>query len=131
MSEAKLSCNARSRPPPGNLAVVDDQSSSELCVRSAIAKAVANHLFVHNQIDIDQAQIMICLVQALGDQFGTDAVNPAKYDGVILYLQDKENLLPKPVKCCNGCAGGCKSTNGVPNKSWWKVSLICRKLTVH
>ena len=111
------------RGPPGQVATVDNQSSSELCVRFALAKAVANQLYVREKIDIEQDQIVICLVQALGEQFGIDAVNPMVYNGKVLYLQDRENDLPKPAKCpkCSEDEPGIKS--GVPHKSWWKVRL--------
>ena len=102
------------RPPPGSIKA-DNQGPSELCVRYAIGKAVSHHLYVHENIDIDQSHIMICLVQAMKS---IDPVNPKKYDGKIIYVQDKENHRePKPSKCIK-CE---RNEEGIPDKSWWEV----------
>ena len=106
----------RKRPPPGNIGAVDNQGGSELCVRFAIGKAVAHHLYLHEKIDIDQSHIMICLVQAIGS---IAPVNPKKYNNIKIYVQDKENLKPKPSKCAK-----CDENEvGVPDKSWWELWL--------
>ena len=99
------------RPPPAGTAVVDNQGTSETCVRFAIAKAIANLLFVKKRINVEQNQIMNCLVQV---KKSIAAIHPKVYKGLELFLQDIENDF--------------KDINGVkiPDKSWWKVrfSLI-------
>ena len=105
----------RKRPPPGNIGTVDNQGGSELCVRFAIGKAVAHHLYIHQKIDIDQSHIMICLVQAIGS---IDPLNPKKYNGTKIFVQDRENQKPKPSKCPK-CDEG--PEDGIPDKSWWEV----------
>ena len=104
----------RKRAPPGNIGTVDNQGGSELCVRFAIGKAIANHLYLQEKIDIDQSHIMICLVQAIGS---IAPVNPKRYNNTKIYVQDKENQRPKPSKCAR-----CNETEvGIPDKSWWEV----------
>ena len=116
------------RPPPGNIATTDNQGGSELCVRFAIGKAVAHHLYIHEKIDIDQSHIMICLVQAIGAQdpkLILEPVNPKRYNGTTIFVQDRENQRPKPSKC-QKCKEG--SEAGVPDKSWWKVRAEILKI---
>ena len=107
----------RKRPPPGNVPTGDDQGGSELCVRFAIGKAVAQYLYIHEKIDIDQSHIMICLVQAIGN---INPCNPKKYNGIKIYVQDRENQRPKPSKRQKYE----DIENKVPNKSWWEVTVI-------
>ena len=103
------------RKPPAGLCGSDDQGPSELCVRFSVAKAIASHLYLHQdpKIDIDQKQIRTALVQAIGsktkrnsrEKFKLDVCNPLECNGVSLLLQDVEN-----------------SSESIPNKSWWEVS---------
>ena len=94
------------RPPPAGTAVVDNQGTSATCVRFAIAKAIANLLFVKNRIDVDQTQIMTSLVQV---KQSICAIHPKYYNNTVLYLQDISN--------------DAKDKTGIkyPNKSWWQV----------
>ena len=105
--------------PPGGLATSDDQGSSELCVRFSVAKAIASHLFLNAnpQIDIDQSQIRTSLVQAIGNKrrnsgqkFELNVCDPMVCDGVSLLLQDIENTY-----------------ENADNKSWWEVrhKFVC------
>ena len=94
------------RPPPAGLATSDDQGVSELCVRYAIGKALANLLFINNKIDVEQLHIMNCLVQ---EKKSVLKIHPKEYKDIELFLQDKQN------ECKDGT--GTK----IPNKSWWKV----------
>ena len=107
--------NKRLRPP-GGLATSDDQGSSEPCVRFSVAKAIASHLFLNAnpQIDIDQNQIRTSLVQAIGnkrrnsdsgEKFELNVCDPMVCDGVSLLLQDIEN-----------------THENAENKSWWEVT---------
>ena len=114
MASKRKRSSEEERRPPGSIKA-DNQGSSELCVRYAIAKAVSHYLYVNEKIDIDHGHIMICLVQAMGS---IDPVNPKKYDRKVIYVQDKENRRgSKPAKCpkLDG------DLEGIPDKSWWEV----------
>ena len=91
--------------PPAGTATVDDQGNSSACVRFAIAKAVANDLYVRKRINVDQQQIMISLVQV---KECICATNPMVFNGTELIVQDTEN-----------------GKAGFSNKSWWKVICQC------
>ena len=102
----------------------DNQGHSELCVRYSIAKAVSHYLYVNEKIDIDHSHIMISLVQAMKS---IDSVNPTKYDGKVIYLQDIENR--RGIKSADfQKAGGMNALKAklegnevIPDKSWWEV----------
>ena len=102
----------------------DNQGHSELCVRYSIAKAVSQYLYVNEKIDIDHSHIMICLVQAMGS---IDSVNPTKYDGKIIYLQDIENrreAKPSDFEKFGGMnvlKATLEGNEKIPDKSWWEV----------
>ena len=116
MASKRKRSKEEERHPPGSIKA-DNQGPSELCVRYAIAKAVSHYLYVNEKIDIDHNHIMICLVQAMGS---IDPVNPKRYDGKVIYVQDKENRRgSKPAKCpkLDG------DNEGIPDKSWWEVQL--------
>jgi hypothetical protein len=89
------------------LAAADDQGASNTCVRFSLSKAVANALFLQHKIDIEQNNIMICLVQERKELCNPLApTNPTKFNETVLYLQDKGNNIP-----------------GLQNqRCWWKVS---------
>ena len=88
------------------MASVDDQGTSSSCVRFSLSKAVVNALFFQHKIDIDQNSIMICLVQEHKDRYNPLApINPIKYNGTVLYLQDNGN----------------NKTKLHNQKCWWKV----------
>ena len=94
------------RLPPAGTAVVDNQGSSETCVRFALAKAIANILFVKKRINVEQHQIMNCLVQV---KQSIAAIHPKEYKGLELFLQDIENDFKD------------KNERKYPDKTWWKV----------
>ena len=88
------------------LATADDQGASNTCVRFALSKAVANALYVQHKIDVDQNNIMICLVQERKELCNPLApTNPMKFNETVLYLQDKGNNIPKLQN----------------QRCWWKV----------
>ena len=93
------------RLPPAGTAIVDDQGNSGTCVRFAIAKAVANELYVKKRIDVEQGHIMNCLVQI---KQSICPINPMEYNNTILYLQDI----------------GHGRGQDIPKKSWWEVIHI-------
>ena len=92
-------CN---RLPPAGTAIVDNQGNSDACVRFAIAKAVANQLYVKKRIDVDQGHIMNCLVQI---KRSICPINPKEYNDITLYLQDIDH----------------GRGQNIPKKSWWEV----------
>ena len=89
---------------PEGLAQWDNQANSAACVRFAIAKAVANHLYVKRSIDVAQNEIMILLVR---EKKSICAISPMEYDGTTLCLPDIDN-----------------DKKGYKPKSWWEVTLL-------
>ena len=89
-------------PPPEGYPTIDDQAISGNCVRFAISKAIASHLF-KNKIDVEQNSIMHCLVQEKKSICG---IRVDDFDKTSLCLQDVRNTVKK---------------NSVPNQSWWEV----------
>ena len=94
------------RKPPKGMGTIDDQGTSNTCVRFSLSKAIANSLFLEHKIDVDQSQIMISLVQERKELFDPLApTSPSKFNNTVLYLQDKRNSKP-----------------GLENeRCWWKV----------
>ena len=94
------------RIPPAGMAHPDNQGQSSACVRFAISKAIANLLFTKKRIDVEQREIMNCLVQA---KQSICAISPFAYKDMVLFLQDSVNEA--------------KDSNGktYPNKNWWQV----------
>lgn len=101
--------NTERRPPEGSgPASVDQQGYQPTCVRAAVSKAITNHLFDKNMIEVDQQQVMISLIQITKS---TCALSPLKYDGVELVLQDiKYQKDPKDLK-------------SVTTNNWWKFKI--------
>ena len=99
---------------PQGVAGNDDQGDSETCVRFAISKAIVNDLFMAKQIDINQKNICICLIQAVPHYSPINKIEPLKFDGKILYLQDKENRYMKYGE----------RVHSKPRKAWWKVRKV-------
>ena len=115
----KRSRTANQRKPPAGTAYAgDNQGESSTCVRFALGKAMANLLFKKHSIDVDQRQIMNCLVQVMASIKG---INPIMYNTKVLYLQDEKNEYLGP------------SGEKHKNSSWWKVrhflfQCTCTKL---
>ena len=99
---------------PQGVAGNDDQGDSETCVRFAISKAIVNDLFIAKQIDINQKNICICLIQAVPHYSPINKIEPLKFHGKILYLQDKENR----------CMKYGERVHSKPRKAWWKVKKV-------
>ena len=89
--------------PPEGIPTVTNQGQSGTCVRFAIAKAVANFLFLRKKFDVDENQIMNALVQ---EKRKICAINPKEYNNTTLFLQDQENAYEQ---------------RKAKNKSWWEV----------
>ena len=108
MDETMTETNPVGSAPEG-LPQWDNQTNSGTCVRFSIAKAVANHLFVRRNIDVDQNQIMISLVQA---KKSICAVRPIEYDDTTILLQDVNN-----------------DKEGYGPMSWWEVLNFSQYIT--
>ena len=98
--------------PPGEPGSLDDQGylnsdRTEICVRSALSKAVANQLY-KEKVDIEQNQILAALVQEHKKLYKLSSMSPGKFNGTVLYLQDRDHAV----------------TGIETKKNWWRVNIV-------
>ena len=100
--------------PPAGLPRQTDQSDSDTCVRFSLAKAIANHLYLREHIDVDELELTGVLVQMSQNVCGMRASMLDKI-GSIGCLHGKPILVQDTGNLRKGCEYG----------SWWEVSNLC------